>query len=354
MLKVLSVSYPLAKVSPCTAGGAEQVLSMLDQELVSAGHHSIVLAPAGSHCEGLLIPAQVAAGNLDQSAKVEARRVFKHLLKLTLQRYSIDVVHMHGLDFVEYLPESDVPVIVSLHLPLSWYVAGALCSARYSHSTTLVCVSNAQAQTAPREVQPLRVINNGVDLDVFHPTSARGDFVVALGRICPEKGLHLAIDAAKIAGVDLILAGSVYDYPEHRKYFEQMIRPRLNHHAKFVGLVGGIRKAELLSGARCLLVPSQTSETSSLVAMEAFACGTPVIAWHNGALAEIVSHGRTGFLVNSVEQMADAIANVSSIDRAKCRSEAKKRFSSKAMADRYIQLYESVASQTHVSELQAA
>src|SRR5436190_6914314 len=158
MLTVLSVSYPLAKVSPNTAGGAEQVLSTLDRELVRAGHRSIVLAPAGSRCEGLLIPAAVAADNLDECARIQSRRVFKRLLDSTLERYPVDIVHMHGLDFAEYLPASNVPLIVTLHLPLSWYDDRAL---RERPNTTFVCVSHSQARTAMPGIPPLHVVPNG-------------------------------------------------------------------------------------------------------------------------------------------------------------------------------------------------
>jgi len=351
VLTVLSVSYPLAKVSPNTAGGAEQVLLTLDRELVRAGHRSIVLAPAGSRCEGLLIPAPVATDNLDEGARIESRRVFKWLLDSTLERYPVDVVHMHGLDFAEYLPASNVPLMVTLHLPLSWYDDQA---PRERSNTTFICVSETQARTALPSLQPLHMVPNGVDLDALQPSVRHGDYAVTLGRVCPEKAFHLAIDAAEMAGVKLLLGGKVYDYPAHREYFERMIRPRLNSGARFIGTIGGARKARLLAGARCLLIPSQAPETSSLVAMEALACGTPVIAWRSGALADIIHHGRTGFLVSSVEQMAEAIGKVRSISRAECRREAEERFSSRAMAAHYFELYESVVSGTSMRELQAA
>ena len=113
-------------------------------------------------------------------------------------------------------------------------------------------------------------------------------------------------------------------------------------------------QAHLLAGARCLLVPSLVPETSSLVAMEAIASGTPVIAWCSGALPEIVSDGRTGFLVNSVEQMADAISRVESIDPSACRGEAKQRFSSERMIADYLSLYRSILACTNRPGWEAA
>lgn len=352
-LTVLSVSYPLAKVSPRTAGGAEQVLVTIDKALVLEGHRSIVLAPEGSRCHGLLIPARIPSGVLDDAAKSEARQVFKHLLERTLARYPVDVVHMHGLDFSEYLPDADVPVVVSLHLPLDWYAPRALQTKR--PNTILVCVSEFQAQTADSRYEIDCVIPNGVDLQEFRPAAPKaGNYAVTMGRICPEKGIHLAIEAAEMARLPLILAGTVFDYPEHRSYFDSMIAPRLSGHVKFIGPVGRQRKCHLLAGTKCLLITSQVNETSSLIAMEAMAAGTPVIAWRRGALPEIVAEGRTGFLVSSVEEMADAIAHVHEIDRKECRREAETRFNARSMVSRYLALYQSVATRSERPELQAA
>jgi glycosyltransferase involved in cell wall biosynthesis len=339
-LTVLSVSYPLAQVSPKTAGGAEQVLATLDQALVEAGQRSLVIAPAGSRCQGLLIPAQIPTGILDESAKRQARRAFKQLLQRTLKDYSVDLVHMHGLDFYEYLPEKELPIVVSLHLPLSWYAPEALRWVRAN--VTLVCVSRAQRALAPGDAR-LRVIANGVNLARFRPAREKSAYLVAIARVCPEKGLHLAIDAAERAGVELVIAGSVFEYPEHRDYFESMIRPRLKKEIRFIGPVGGLPKAKLLAGARCLLAPSLAPETSSLAAMEAMASGTPVIAFASGALEEMVTPGRTGFLVGTVEEMAERIAQADSLRPSVCREEAERRFSGERMFAEYFDLYRALA-----------
>jgi glycosyltransferase involved in cell wall biosynthesis len=356
-LTVLSVSYPLAKVSPGTAGGAEQVLLTLDKGLLQAGHKSLVLAPEGSRCSGLLIPARITNGILDQNAKRTARQTFKGLLSRTLSQFHIDVVHMHGIDFLEYLPHTDIPVVVSLHLPLEWYPCEKLSSPR--SNVTLVSVSHFQSRNAPGACRIDRVIPNGVDLEEFRPTRKQGDYVLGMGRFCPEKGLHLAIEAAERAAAPLILAGAVFEYSEHRRYFDSLIAPRaiapkLNQRIRLVGSIGGKHKRFLLTGAKCVLIPSQVQETSSLLAMEAMACGTPVIAWRSGALPEIVSHERTGFLVDSVDEMAEAIAHTNDIDRAACRLEAELRFDAHAMVAHYICLYESLAGRVPNKELVAA
>src|SRR5205823_1274750 len=141
--------------------------------------------------------------------------------------------------------------------------------------------------------------------------------------------------------VDLLIAGEVYGYPEHERYFREVFAPRLDARRRFVGPTA--RRRELLAGARCVLIPSLVEETSSLVAMEALACGTPVIAYRRGALPEIVEDGVTGFVVDSVEEMAEAIARVGDMDRAACRRAAEERFDGRVMLTRYLNLYATLA-----------
>jgi glycosyltransferase involved in cell wall biosynthesis len=181
-----------------------------------------------------------------------------------------------------------------------------------------------------------------VDIKRCPAASRRGDFALALGRICPEKGFHLAIEAAVGAGCDLILGGRVFPYDEHERYFSTEILPRLDAKRRFIGPVGQTLKRELLCSARCVLIPSLAAETSSLVAMEALMCGAPVIAFRSGALSEILTHGATGFLVSDADEMAQAISQADCIDSLECRKEAAQRFTADRMTDAYIDLYENI------------
>lgn len=351
-LTVLSIAYPLAKVTPGTAGGAEQVLLTLDKALVHRGHRSIVVAAAGSRCDGLLVAARVPEGAFTPAAREQAQQSFRHAVHRALCDFDVDVVHMHGLDFHEYLPDGSVPVVVTLHLPLAWYRPRHL-EGRHPN-VTFVAVSRDQADRASDGMKIDAVIPNGIELDAYTPASCKGTYALVMGRICTEKGVHLAIDAATESGTPVIIAGKAFDYPEHREYFENVIRPRLGRSVRFVSSVGGKRKANLLAGAKCLLLPSQAPETSSLVAMEALACGTPVIAWRSGALADIVEHGRTGWPVSSVQEMAAAMSHIQEIDPAVCRSEAERRFSSEQMIANYVHLYERLTTAARAKEMQAA
>jgi glycosyltransferase involved in cell wall biosynthesis len=341
VLRVLNVAYPFAPVGPDAVGGAEQVLSALDNALVADGHRSFVLAPEGSVTAGALVPIPRCHGS-DINDSVRDARYSMVRQAITSSVLEIDLVHLHGVDFHAYLPPAGRPVLVTLHLPISWYPENALHPKR--PGTWFNCVSHSQHRTCPPGVNLVPPIPNGVPVDALSqgPCPRRG-YAIMLGRICPEKGQHLALQAAHRANVALGIAGEVFPYPEHRAYFERCVRPRLDKHRRYLGPVGFARKRRLLSSASCLLVPSLCPETSSLVAMEALACGTPVIAFPVGALPESIDHGRTGFLVENVEQMAAAIHQAITIDRAICRQTARERFSVRRMTNAYIELYRRLA-----------
>jgi glycosyltransferase involved in cell wall biosynthesis len=342
-LTILNVAYPLAPVGPDAVGGAEQVLAHIDQGLVAAGHHSIVIAPAGSRTAGTLVAVAAESGALDDAARRRAHSRFRDAILAALQRWPVDLVHLHGIDFHRYLPPPDVPVLVTLHLPPSWYPQEALAPGR--PKTWLHCVGQTQHDACPKTPRLLPPIPNGVPVDRLTRRHAKRRFAIVLGRICPEKGVHIAIEAARRAEIPLLIAGEVFRYEAHQRYFEDEVRPRLDHARRFIGPVGFARKRRLLSAAQCLLVPSLAPETSSLVAREALACGTPVVGFRQGALPETIEHGRTGLLVDTVESMADAIGAAASLDARLCRAEARRRFSLSRMIQRYIELYASLVNE---------
>jgi glycosyltransferase involved in cell wall biosynthesis len=251
---------------------------------------------------------------------------------------------MHGLDFADYEVPAHIPVLVTLHLPISWYPPEVW--QRMGPNVHFCCVSQSQRAAAPAPLRDCAVVENGVALPPFDAAAPRERFALVMGRICPEKNQHEALDAGTRAGVPVYLAGQVFPYREHKQYFEQQIQPRLmelepGH--RFLGPLTAERKQELLSRACCLLHPTLAPETSSLVAMEALAAGTPVIAYRSGALPEIVEHGRTGFLVEGMDPMAAAIADVGRISPAECRTVAEQRFSRERMVAAYFDLYRALA-----------
>jgi glycosyltransferase involved in cell wall biosynthesis len=336
-LSVLAIAYSLAPVGPDAVGGAEQILSALDRALVAAGHQSIVVASEGSQTAGALVATGPIPAAITDAARTEAQRRRHCAIRRALAEFRIDLVHSHALDFAADLPEIEAPMLVTLHLPRAFYPEDAVPGPR--PRTWFNCVSKSQRRTFPDCAALLAPIENGVPLDRLPARHARRGFALCLGRICPEKGFEHALDAARIAGVPLLLGGEVFPYKAHRRYFARELLPRLGADARFLGPVGWARKRRLLNAARCLLVPSLAAETSSLVAMEAIACGTPVVAFPAGALADIVEPGITGYLVGSAREMAEVIADIGRIDREQCRAVARRRFSQERMVAEYFALY---------------
>jgi len=339
-LTILSVAYPLTEVGIDAAGGSEQILTMLDRTLVAEGHRSVVIAAEGSKVEGTLISSPQAAGPLDDAVRDWGRGVHRKLIKEALSKYPIDLVHMHSLDFHTYIPPGNVPVLATLHLPVDWYPPKIF--RQRSACYQLNCVSQSQHRNCPRCSHLLPPIPNGVDIENLCTDAPKKNFALALGRICPEKGFHFALDAARRANAELVLAGQVFPIRSHLSYFSRRIRPRLDDTRRFIGPVGFSKKRRLLSQAKCLMIPSIVSETSSLVAMEAMACGTPVIAFRAGALPDIIDHGQTGFLVSDVAGMSRALKDVDDLNPETCRKVARARFSARTMTARYLRVYQNL------------
>lgn len=343
-LTILSVAYPFAPVGPDAVGGAEQILQAIDRRLVEHGHHSIVIASEGSAVAGDLIamPAPRDELALESVGHALVTRQYRQAEALVLSQRRVDIVHLHGLDFDQLLPPAGVPALATVHLPpelLTSKIDRITRPDTWVHGVSRS--QHARLGSSPRLLPP---IENGVPIDELARTTKRRNFALVLGRVCPEKGLHFALDAAHRARTPVVVGGKVFPYPDHQRYFERELLPRLTRDCRFLGPLSMTRKRRLLNAARCVLLPSQAWETSSLVAMEAIACGTPVIAFAVGALPDIVEPGVTGFIVNNVDEMADAIAQVDRIDRSACREVARARFSVDRMFARYLERYRQILS----------
>lgn len=339
-LRILSVGYPLAPVSLDSTGGAEQILAILDEGLVSLGHRSIVIASEGSRVRGELIPMPRATPPFDYAMRNRMHGLYREAIEKATVAHRPDILHLHGLDALSYLPPSGPPALVTLHLPPSFYPEGALGAIERPH-TFLNCVSDSQSGQFPNWPHRLDVVPNGIRLDDYAPSEPR-DFALAIGRICPEKGYHDGLDAAKLADIDMRLVGLVFPYEDHDRYFRREIAERLDERRRYCGPVGLSQKRKLLAEARCVVIPSLVPETSSLVAMEALASGTPVVARRIGALPEVITDGETGFLVESAHEMAQAMKDVGKLDRSRCRKVAETRFSAERMIATYIERYQAM------------
>jgi glycosyltransferase involved in cell wall biosynthesis len=341
-LNILSVAYPLLPVSVDSTGGAEQILSLLERGIVQRGHRSVVIAEQGSAVCGKLIATPVADGEMTEAARREAQEAHRLAIREALEAYQVDLIHFHGLDFHSYLPDSSVPKLVTLHLPPDWYPTGIFDLPGVQFN----CVSQGQARSVPGG-KPIPVIANGIDLQIFSTDGTHTGPLLWLGRICPEKGTHLALEAAHQLDLPLTVAGPVYAFRDHEIYFREQVEPLLDEQRRWVGGVNLKQKVSLLAQARALLISSLAAETSSLVAMESISSGTPVIAFRSGALPEVVEDGVTGFIVEGRDQMAAAIRRLDEISSMTCRARAATRFSMERMVSDYLELYRKLRIMQH-------
>lgn len=338
---ILYIAYPLLPVSDASAGGAEQILWSLEQEMALRGYNTAVAACESSEVHGELL-ATGSAPLSDDSFEVREAEHSQKILEFVRKR-EFSLIHDHSGHFFKHSGEVDIPVLATLHLPRGFYAESMFSS--LPHNVYFNCVSDTQMASFRDLPRMMGVVQNGIAIDSFPYAAKKNEYLLWLGRICPEKAPHLAIEAAKRAGMKLVLAGQVYPFSHHKLYFEREVRPLLeaaDSNVTFVEAPNFREKVELLRCAKALVVTSLAPETSSLVALEAGACGTPVIAFRNGALPEIIEQGHTGFTVKTLEAMTAAIQDVGEIWPSECRHRVETRFSSKTMADGYERLYSAV------------
>ena len=351
---ILNVAPPLSEVGPYSMDGAEQVLERIDQALAKAGHRSLVIAAEGSQVHGTLIPVANFAPGLKVSPSSSARVInelgkaaFRKVIDKTISQFHVSLIHFHGSDFFDYMPETDIPIVVSLYCPLSTYPVKAFQHHAHERNVTLLCVSESQLNSGPADADPLYLVPNGTEGSTLPPIRRKRRFSVMMGRISPEKGVHVGIDAAAAAGVPLLLFGKAAANEEDQFYMRKYIAPRLGRQCRQANSVKPASKKRALASAQCLIIPSLAPEISSLAAMEAMACGTPVVAFASGTLPDLIDHGRTGFIVNTPVEMARAIRDCAKLNPADCQAEALKRLSAKAMTDLYLAVYEEIILQTN-------
>ena len=341
-LRMLYVAYPLLPVTEASAGGAEQMLRVTEQQMADRGHWTVVAACDGSQAAGRLLSTGAPPEQPDYLAQRDSEhnsRILQFLARHQRTRRYFHLIHDMSGTFWPHAAVLTLPVLATLHLPRTFYPQHMF--ENIPPNVCFCCVSESQMRSFAGLPRLMGVVRNGIELERFPLATGERNHLLWLGRFCQEKGAHFAIEAAKKAGRPLVLAGKVYPFSFHQQYFWREIAPHLENgdSVRLVEAPSTAEKIKLLSHARALLVPSLADETSSLVAMEAAACGTPVIAFRRGALPEVVRHGVTGFLVNSVEEMAQAIARARQIEPIECRRHAEQNFSAPRMAEEYRQLY---------------
>jgi glycosyltransferase involved in cell wall biosynthesis len=344
-MRILYVAYPMLPVTASVPGGAEQALWTLELEMAARGHATAVAASDGSQVAGKLIVTGTAPTELDvfeQRKSEHEDAVVAEIVRARAAGEPYDLIHDEGGSFWQRAREIREPVLATLHLPKTYYWRRAFDAV--SINVYFNCVSQSQLRSFVDAPHMLGVVTNGIHVSDFPPpTGERDDSLLWIGRICEEKAPHVAVEVARQVGSPLVLAGDVYRFSYHQSYFEREVWPRLDgSRIRRVQTPSFAEKVKLLSRARALLVTSSVEETSSLVAMEAMACGTPVIAFKRGALPEVVDDGVTGFLVDTAEEMVHAVPDIADIDPQACRRHVERNFAATRMADEYERMYQRV------------
>ena len=337
-MRIAIVAPPWLPVPPPAYGGTEVVLDRLARGVQAAGHEVMLFATGDSTCR---VPTrwvlEQAAGTVATGAATEIRHVI-HAYEAALE-WGADVVHDHTLVGPLYAQRLAVPVVTTNHGPFTGELRDFY--AAIAGSVPVVALSRNHAASAG-EIPVAAVIYHGVDVNEFPVGKGDGDYAAFLGRMSPDKGVHIAARAARRAGVQLRIAAKMRE-PAEFAYFESDVKPLLGGGVEYVGEVGGQAKLELLARATCLLNPLTWPEPFGMVMIEALACGTPVVATPCGSAPELVVDGVTGFICASEGELADAMRRACGLDRSRCRADVLQRFNAARMAAEHIQLYETAA-----------
>ena len=255
-----------------------------------------------------------------------------------------DLVHNHAGELVMAMSHLvDAPMLTTLHCLITPDTRFVWDHYQGWYNT----ISHAQRATMPAIGGGTfaGVVHNGIDVESFPFSSQKDDYLLFISRICPEKGAHLAIEAARRLGMRLIIAGKVDRVDQ--AYYREVVEPLVDgEQVVFVGEADATCKRKLYQRAHCLLMPLCWEEPFGLAMAEAMACGTPVVAFARGAAPEIVVNGETGYLVEDVDGMVEAVRKVDRIDPARCRQHVSDRFSPQVMAERYLASYRTILDRT--------
>jgi glycosyltransferase involved in cell wall biosynthesis len=337
-VRIALVSTSALPTPPRGYGGTELVVAELASGLRARGHEVIVYATGESSCAGELV-AHLPSAVWPPDPRVEEAHAAFAFADLSLRQ--VDVVHVHSPQALPFSVACAAPCFATMHHTRQ----DKLIDVYQAHPAVhLVGISERQRALHP-ELSFAGVVHHGLDPTAYDPGEGRGGYAAFVGRFTETKGVHHAIDAALLAGVPLILGGGPQPIEDSETFFLREVQPRIRCNDERVLWLGELRQAakvSLMRDARATLFPIQWEEPFGLVMIESMLLGTPVIAFEQGAVPEVVEEGVTGFIVRSTDEMAARLRQLEGFDRARCRERAFARWSTERMTADYIALYESV------------
>jgi glycosyltransferase involved in cell wall biosynthesis len=339
-MRIALIAPPWTPIPPPLYGGIELVVDQMARGLVAAGHEVTLFTTGDSTCP---VPKKWALEHAEGMRIGMAVPELRHVIHAYAAVADHDVVHDHtvmGPFYSERFPH--LPVVTTIHGPFNDELTD-LYSA-LGDRVPIIAISHAQKQAAP-DVPIARVIHHGLDASAFPMGTGGGDadgeYLVFLGRMAADKGAHRAIEIAREAGFRLLLAAKMRE-PWERAYFDRQVAPLLGPDAVYLGEVPHERKVELLANARAMVFPIRWNEPFGMVMLEAMACGTPVLAFREGAAPEVIDDGTTGFLCDDAAAMVEALGKLDQLRREDCRSAVEGYFSTERMVAEHVELYESL------------
>ena len=360
-MKIAQIAPPWLPIPPENYGGTECIISSLVENQVAQGHTVTLFAPGDAHTSAELVsffPHSLIQEGVPWTAHCKA---FYHLQKSIEQvaAQDFDIVHTHlscSADLYHFplLASLAVPHVTTLHscFPFDhtddgWTGDADKYYMDWAPAVPLVGISeSAKAQALAKfPLNFVGVVHNGIEHNQFYASpQEHGDYFAWIGRFTAEKGAHLCIEAAKAAKVPLIMAGTADEHvQESVDYFHEKIEPQIdNDTIKYIGPVNMQQKAQLLSHARGFLNPIEWEEPFGMVMAEAMMSSCPVISFDRGAARELIVQGQTGYLVQNLAEMVQAIPHIEEIDREVTRRHAVHNFSADKMAENYGEIYQKV------------
>jgi glycosyltransferase involved in cell wall biosynthesis len=335
-MRIAQVSPLYESVPPKLYGGTERVVSYLTEELVRQGHEVTLFASGDSRTSARLVPCSARALRLDPGCVDMMVHHVTMLERVFGSLSDFDFVHFH-VDYIHFplSRRERPPHLTTLHGRLD--IPDLVPLYREFPEMPLTSISTAQRAPLPW-LNWIATVHHGLPPDLYVLREDPEPYLAFVGRVSPEKRLDRAIEIARCVGMPLKVAAKVD--PADRAYFEQQIRHQLAQpFIEYLGEVGDEEKNEVLGRAHALLFPIDWPEPFGLVMIEAMACGTPVIAWRNGSVPEVIEPGVSGFLVDSIDEAIGAVRRVETLSRRRCREAFEARFTAPRMARDYAALY---------------
>jgi glycosyltransferase involved in cell wall biosynthesis len=324
-------------VPPRYYGGTERIASYLTEELVRQGHDVTLFASGDSVTRARFVSGCRRSLRLDRHCVDQMAHHVVMLEQVYRRAAEFDVIHFH-LDYLHFglSRREAVKRVTTLHGRLD--IPDLLPLYQEFRDEPVVSISTSQRTPIPWANWQATVYH-GLPEDLYSFRAGPGHYLAFLGRISPEKRVDRAIEMARRVGMPLRIAAKVDAVDE--EYFASAIEPLLEHPLiTFVGEIGDAEKDEFLGNASMLLFPIDWPEPFGLVMIEAMACGTPVIAYSNGSVPEVMEQGRTGFIVDTLEEAVEAVRRVPELSRQRCREIFEERFTAERMARDYVRVYE--------------